>query len=70
MPGLRHPLMEDNGSGFFVALAILTIITAIVWFVAAALFWLIVILGVLGFVLLSPWIIKGVIEGWRASRRS
>lgn len=62
--------MEDNGGGFFVALAILVAITATVWFTVVTLLVAVVGLVVLGFVLLSPWIIKGVIEGWRASRRS
>lgn len=60
--------MEDNGSGFFVALAALTILTAIAWFVLWTGIVLAVGLVILGLLVLSPWIIQGFVEGWRAGR--
>jgi hypothetical protein len=57
----------DGGYIFYQFLVLLLVmaIAAVVWFLAAGLFWLIVILGAVCLLALSPWIVKGFLESWR-----
>jgi len=60
----------DEVAGFFVVLLVLVLIVVLmsVWFAVFGASALVVAIGFLGFLLLSPWFIKGLIQGWREAR--